>query len=159
MIKKLTIAFVMLLLAITASAELLTPVKWTSEVKMSDEANGEMIFTATIEDGWHMYAMNLPSGGPTPLSVTWDATEGITLDGELTPEVAPHEQVDMVFHMKLGCWSSGGTLKQKFTVNKPTYNIEGYLNYMVCNDVTCQSPTKEPFHFKGVATAATPIWS
>lgn len=159
MIKKLTIAFVMLLLAITASAELLTPVKWTSEVKMSDEANGEMIFTATIEDGWHMYAMNLPSGGPTPLSVTWEATEGITLDGELTPEVAPHEQVDMVFHMKLGWWSSGVTLKQKFTVNKPTYNIEGYLKYMVCNDVTCQSPAKEPFHFKGVAKAATPIFA
>ena len=151
------LALCVLMCAMSASAEILTPVKWKSEVKMNDANSGVMIFSATIDDGWHMYAMNLPKGGPEPLSINWETTDGVTLAGELTPSVAPHEQVDMVFHMKLGWWSTDVTFTQNFTVDKPAYKIEGYLKYMVCNDVTCQAPTKEPFSFAGKEAAEVPV--
>ena len=140
--------------AVALSAEILTPVKWTSEVNMTDDTHGVMTFTATIDNGWHMYSMNLPKGGPEPLSINVENCDGVTLDGALTPSAAPHEQVDNVFHMKLGWWTKGVTLTQAFTATKTDYTIEGYLKYMVCNDVTCQAPTKEQFTFKGTAKAA-----
>lgn len=154
MIRRFFALLTLAVCAVALHAEILTPVKWTSEVKMTDDSHGVMTFTATIDDGWHMYSTNLPKGGPQPLSITLDTAEGVTLDGELTPSKVPHEQVDNVFHMKLGWWTDAVTLTQAFTATKPDYNIEGYLTYMVCNDVTCQAPTKEQFIFKGTAQAA-----
>ncbi len=142
--------------AVALHAEILTPAKWTSEVEMTDDTHGVMTFTASIDDGWHLYSTNLPKGGPEPLSLNIEAADGVTLDGELTPSKAPHEQVDNVFHMKLGWWTEGVTLTQAFTVTKPDYVIEGFLKYMLCNDVTCQAPTKEHFSFKGKTQAAAP---
>ena len=154
MIRRFFALLTLAVCAVALHAEILTPVKWTSEVKMTDDSHGVMTFTATIDDGWHMYSTNLPKGGPQPLSITLDTADGVTLDGELTPSKAPHEQVDNVFHMKLGWWTDAVTITQAFTATKPDYNIEGYLTYMVCNDVTCQAPTKEQFIFKGTAQAA-----
>lgn len=154
MIRRFFALLTLAVCAVALHAEILTPVKWTSEVKMTDDSHGVMTFTATIDDGWHMYSTNLPKGGPQPLSITLDTADGVTLDGELTPSKAPHEQVDNVFHMKLGWWTDAVTLTQAFTATKPDYKIEGYLTYMVCNDVTCQAPTKEQFIFKGTAQAA-----
>ena len=154
MIRRFCALLTLAVCAVALHAEILTPVKWTSEVKMTDDSHGVMTFTATIDDGWHMYSTNLPKGGPQPLSITLDTADGVTLDGELTPSKAPHEQVDNVFHMKLGWWTDAVTITQAFTATKPDYNIEGYLTYMVCNDVTCQAPTKEQFIFKGTAQAA-----
>lgn len=155
MIRRFFALLTLAVCAVALHAEILTPVKWKSEVKMTDDSHGVMTFTATIDDGWHMYSTNLPKGGPQPLSITLDTADGVTLDGELTPSKAPHEQVDNVFHMKLGWWTDAVTITQAFTATKPDYNIEGYLTYMVCNDVTCQAPTKEQFIFKGTAQAAT----
>ena len=154
MIRRFFALLTLAVCAVALHAEILTPVKWTSEVKMTDDSHGVMTFTATIDDGWHMYSTNLPKGGPQPLSITLDTADGVTLDGELTPSKAPHEQVDNVFHMKLGWWTDAVTITQAFTAAKPDYYIEGYLTYMVCNDVTCQAPTKEQFIFKGTAQAA-----
>ena len=154
MIRRFFALLTLAVCAVALHAEILTPVKWTSEVKMTDDSHGVMTFTATIDDGWHMYSTNLPKGGPQPLSITLDTADGVTLDGELTPSKAPHEQVDNVFHMKLGWWTDAVTLTQAFTATKPDYKIEGYLTYMVCNDVTCQAPTKEQFIFNGTAQAA-----
>ena len=154
MIRRFFALLTLAVCVVALHAEILTPVKWTSEVKMTDDSHGVMTFTATIDDGWHMYSTNLPKGGPQPLSITLDTADGVTLDGELTPSKAPHEQVDNVFHMKLGWWTDAVTITQAFTATKPDYNIEGYLTYMVCNDVTCQAPTKEQFIFKGTAQAA-----
>ena len=154
MIRRFFALLTLAVCAVALHAEILTPVKWKSEVKMTDDSHGVMTFTATIDDGWHMYSTNLPKGGPQPLSITLDTADGVTLDGELTPSKAPHEQVDNVFHMKLGWWTDAVTITQAFTATKPDYNIEGYLTYMVCNDVTCQAPTKEQFIFKGTAHAA-----
>ena len=154
MIRRFFALLTLAVCAVALHAEILTPVKWTSEVKMTDDSHGVMTFTATIDDGWHMYSTNLPKGGPQPLSITLDTADGVTLDGELTPSKAPHEQVDNVFHMKLGWWTDAVTITQAFTATKPDYKIEGYLTYMVCNDVTCQAPTKEQFIFNGTAQAA-----
>lgn len=149
MIKKLGIVLSLVIVGVlSAYAEVLQPVKWESSIKMTDSTNGVMTFTATIDDGWHMYSMNLPKDGPVSLSINWDKLDGVKLAGNPTPSRAPHEQVDMVFNMKLGWWTKGVTITQNFTVtNGSAYNIEGHLRYMVCNDATCQAPENEPFSF------------
>ena len=98
--------------------------------------------------------MDLPENGPVPLSFTWEKLQGVKLKGKPTPNVAAHHQMDEVFSMELSWWSGTVTLKQAFVVTEPNYAIEGYLEYMACNDKNCLAPSSESFNFKGTANIA-----
>lgn len=153
MVKRIA-AFIMLLATSVAclNAEIINPVKWDKSIKMTSDKSGVITFSATISDGWHIYSMNLPKDGPVPLSVKWDNLSGVKLVGDLTPSRPPHEEVDMVLHLKLGWWTKDISLTQNFTLTSSSYNIDGSIKYMVCNNATCQPPTTEPFSFKNIAT-------
>ena len=51
--------------------------------------------------------------------------------------------------MTLRSWEDNVTITQKFKVVDMAsgYDIEGYINYMLCNDATCQAPSNETFRF------------
>ncbi|MBO4944917.1 MAG: thioredoxin family protein [Muribaculaceae bacterium] len=132
-------------------AQIATPVTWKTSVTVDKSGNGTMKFAASIEDGWHMYALSLPEGGPNPTTVVYDQLTGVELVGELTSDIPAKEQVDPVFSLKLGWWNAPGvTLIQNFKVTDKSgaYLIEGVVRYQGCNDQSCIPPTSEPFEFK-----------
>lgn len=141
-------------------AQIATPVTWKTSVTVDQSGNGTMKFAASIEEGWHMYALSLPEGGPNPTTVVYDQLTGVELVGDLTSDIPAKEQVDPVFSLKLGWWEAPGvTLIQKFKVTDKSgaYLIEGVVRYQGCNDQSCIPPTSEPFEFKNgevVAEAA-----
>ena len=149
--KKLFLLIAFFTVSIIAQAQILTPVKWTKSVKMTDDRNGVITFTATIDNGWHMYSNDSPADGPTPLSVNWKNTKGVKLVGGLTPSKAPTTIDDEAFMMKVRQWEGKVTLTQKFTVTEDKYNIDGDLQFMSCNDQTCTPPATESFSFTGKA--------
>lgn len=141
-------------------AQILKPVTWSSSVEMNDERNGRLIFKANIDEGWHLYGIDLPEGGPNPTTFTFDKVEGMTLNGDITPSRKPHEQVDMVFHLKLNWWEDKVDFYQDFTLNEPNgaYLVEASVRFQGCNDGSCIPPSTESFDFKGgnVASENTP---
>lgn len=149
--KNLFLLIAFFTVSIIAQAQILTPVKWTKSVKMTDDRNGVITFTATIDNGWHMYSNDSPADGPTPLSVNWKNTKGVKLVGRLTPSKAPTTIDDEAFMMKVRQWEGKVTLTQKFTVTEDKYNIDGDLQFMSCNDQTCTPPATESFSFTGKA--------
>lgn len=151
--KNLFLLIAFFTVSIIAQAQILTPVKWTKSVKMTDDRNGVITFTATIDNGWHMYSNDSPADGPTPLSVNWKNTKGVKLVGRLTPSKAPTTIDDEAFMMKVRQWEGKVTLTQKFTVTEDKYNIDGDLQFMSCNDQTCTPPATESFSFTGKAGA------
>ena len=155
MTKKLVFLFFISLLGIFSSvAQIVYPVNWEKSIKTTSETSGEIIFTATIDDGWHMYGLELPAeSGIQATTVEWNTLEGVKLVGELTPSRPAHEAFDAVMDMKLSWWEKDITLTQKFDITDKSYKIIGNIKYMVCNDKTCQAPTKEAFEFiKGAIT-------
>lgn len=132
-------------------AQILKPVTWSSSVEMNDERNGRLIFKASIDEGWHLYGIDLPDGGPNPTTFTFDKVEGMTLNGDITPSRKPHEQVDMVFHLKLNWWEDKVDFYQNFTLNEPNgaYLVEASVRFQGCNDGSCIPPSTETFDFKG----------
>ena len=155
MTKKLVFLFFISLLGIFSSvAQIVNPVNWEKSIKTTSETSGEIIFTATIDDGWHMYGLELPAeSGIQATTVEWNTLEGVKLVGELTPSLPAHEAFDAVMDMKLSWWEKDITLTQKFDITDKSYKIIGNIKYMVCNDKTCQAPTKEAFEFiKGAIT-------
>ncbi len=151
MTRKINVTLLFLLFAtVTAVAQILTPVKWQNAVKMTDDKNGVVTMTATIQNGWHLYTSNIPDGGPTPLKITWK-NKGVKLVGSYKASKAPHSENDPMFDMVLSWWAGSVTLTQKFTVTEPTYEINGEIEFGTCSDEQCLPPTTEAFSFKGTA--------
>ena len=154
--KSLLLSIVSLFLCIGIQAQILEPVKW----KVSLQGEGqekEIVFHAFIEDGWHLYATDIPQGGPIPTSVSFDELSQVSLKGEITPTQRPHEEYSPLFDMKLGWYDSKIDFKQAVTIDDPdNFKITGYITYQACNDVTCLPPTKYEFSFGESQTEAAP---
>ena len=133
-----------------------TPITWDNSFEMVSDTEAVASFTATIDNGWHLYSTQLPDGRPSPTVVVWDKISGLEPTGDLTSDHAPIEKVDEMFELTLSWWEQKVTLTQHFKVTDPsTVHLEGYVEYSSCNDETCIPPTKEPFTFSGNASAAT----
>lgn len=143
-----TLLLLTLLLSVSFAAfsQILNPIKWDTSIDMTSPTEGVVKFKATIEDGWHLYGLTIPEGGPVATSVDFSSTNGVEFVGPLRPSVVPKEVVDMVFNLKLSWWERGVTLSRKFKVTDPKrFVIGGVIRYMGCNDESCLPPQKEEF--------------
>ncbi len=130
----------------SAFGQMLNPIKWTVESAIGSDGEGSITFKASIESGWHLYALDLPDGGPRPTVFKFDTIEGAELIGDIQPSVEPTETVDMVFHLKLGWWDKDVNFVQRFkTTGNSGYKIAGTISFQGCNDESCIPPSKEPF--------------
>lgn len=153
MINKIRILILAILAMVSQSvaSQIHTPVKWTSELKFVNDNEAVVNMTATIDDGWHVYGLDIPKGGPVATSASWNL-KGAELDGALVAATPVHEEIDMVFHLKLSWWEKKFVLTQKVRItDKDAYDIGCVVEYMVCNSKkrTCLPPQKEQFNFVG----------
>lgn len=126
-------------------------------VKQSLDVKGNeatLTFTATIDNGWHMYSTDLPDGGPTAANINFDALKGAEAIGKLTPGSGEIEMFDPMFEMQVRYFEKTATFTQKFKITEPEYQITGYLQYGACNDESCLPPTNFEFDLKGTADIA-----
>ena len=148
-----------LLFSLTAMAQQ-NPVHFSVQQKQVSPTEVEVIFTAKIDQGWHVYSTNLPADGPTSASLHVDKAEGVTPVGKLTTRGKELNVYDKTFEMKLRYFENSVGFVQRYKITAKTYSIKGYLEYGACNDEMCLPPTQVEFNFKGngpvSAPAATP---
>ena len=144
-----------LLFSLTAMAQQ-NPVHFSVQQKQVSPTEVEVIFTAKIDQGWHVYSTNLPADGPTSASLHVDKAEGITPVGKLTPRGKELNVYDKTFEMKLRYFENSVGFVQRYKITAKTYSIKGYLEYGACNDEMCLPPTQVEFNFKGNGPASAP---
>ena len=137
------------IIGICSFAQIHEPVKFKTEIKKLSTTQAEIIFTGTIEPGWHVYSTDLPSGGPISATFNVDKMEGATLDGKLKPIGKEIENFDKIFEMNLRYFGGTAKFSQKLKLNAPSFHVAGYLEYGACNDESCLPPTEVPFSFSG----------
>ena len=145
------IIFLLLTLLVWISngyAQILEPVSFKTEIKNLSAQDAEIIFTATIDAGWHVYSTELDDG---PISATFNVekSEGVELVGKLTPRGNEIEKFDNIFEMQVRYFEKSGQFVQKIKFTGDDYTLEGYMEYGACNDETCLPPTEVPFKFAG----------
>ncbi len=152
MTRRLTLTMLAVFAAVlSAVAQIMTPVKWTGDMKMTGDDKGEIILTAAIDAGWHLYSWDFAAGeGPQLLDITFDL-DGAKLDGKLVPSAPAHKEMDEIFEMELSWWTSSVTIRQKFTATAPEFKIDANIRYGACNDQNCIPPSKDNFSFTGKA--------
>ena len=142
---------------LVAGAQIVSPIVWNVSSSMTTDTEGEIVFSASIEDGWHLYGLHLPEGGPKATSIVFDKLEGLTLVGEITTSAAPIEKVDMVFHLNLNWWDKDVNFVQKFKVEgKKGYSASGVITFQGCNDGSCIPPSREPFDVSSPGYVSSP---
>lgn len=145
---------------LSASAQIVNPVKWTSKIEMTSADEGIAVFSATIAPHWHIYGLNLPDGGPRPTTFDFTDVNGVTLLGDIAPSAAPVTEHDATFNLDLSWWENKVSFTQKFKVNEGSkgFIIKGNIIFQACSvvDGTCIPPTKEPFDLQhGEAPASS----
>lgn len=148
------IILLLTLLSIQVSAQIYDPIKWSISENKIDDKNLEIIFKASIEEGWHLYSNTMPQGGPLPTEVTYKTLKGVKPNGELTADRAAIEEYEELFMMVLPMFENEVTFKQRFELLSPHYTIEGELKFMGCNNKTCLTPEIEDFSFASQALVA-----
>lgn len=144
-----------LLFSLTAMAQQ-NPVHFSVQQKQVSPTEVEIIFTAKIDQGWHVYSTNLPADGPTSASLHVDKAEGVTPVGKLTTRGKELNVYDKTFEMKLRYFENSVGFVQRYKITAKTYSIKGYLEYGACNDEMCLPPTQVEFNFKGNGPASAP---
>ena len=140
--KRILSAVSMLIMVFMVHAQMMEPVKFTSTLKTNNTAEGEIVFSGTIDNGWHVYSTNLGNDGPIEATFHVNKLEGAELVGPLTPRGKEISEYDNMFGMKLRYFEKNVQFVQKVKFTKPQYNIDAYLEYGACNDEMCMPPTE-----------------
>ena len=152
--KKLLFPFVLLLFAVAMQAQIQDPVKFNSELKILAADEAEVVFTAAIDKGWHVYSTDLGDGGPISATFNVEKISGAEVVGKLKPVGKEISTFDKLFEMKVRYFENTAQFVQKLKLTGGAYQIEGYLEYGACNDENCLPPTQVPFKFSGKAEGA-----
>ena len=150
--RKLCSFLLLMFVVLAAHAQIQDPVKFKTELKALSDTEGEIIFTAAIDPGWHVYSTNLGDGGPISATFNVDKKNGLELVGKLKPVGNEISTFDKLFQMKVRYFESTAQFVQKIKFIAGTYTIEGYLEYGACDDESCLPPTQVPFNLSGKTT-------
>ena len=142
---------------LSAMAQIQDPVQFKSEWQSLSETEAQIVFTADIDAGWHVYSTDLGEGGPISATFNTDKMEGLELDGKLMPQGKEVESFDKLFEMKVRYFENKATFVQKLKITGETYYIEGYLEYGACNNENCLPPTAVPFTYSGKGNVGTKV--
>ena len=148
------ISFLLLSFVVYAlQAQIKDPVKFKTELTALSDTEAEVVFTATMDKGWHVYSTDLGDGGPISATFNVDNKSGVELVGKLKPVGKEVATFDKLFEMKVRYFENTAKFVQKVKFTGGAYAIEGYLEYGACDDESCLPPTQVPFKFSGVAKA------
>jgi len=137
--KKLLVLITALLAAKAASAQIESHVTWAYAAKKISATEAVVFLKATIDQGWHIYSLNVKDGGPIKTSFTFTPSKTYRLVGKTT-EPSPITKYDKNFGMNLTFFENSAIFQQKVKLKGRTANVKGTLEYMTCNDQKCLPP-------------------
>ena len=151
--KKVMMTLWTLMVVLGMHAQMVDPVHFTSELKMGEGTEAEIIFHATIDNGWHVYSTEIGEDGPIEATFNVEKMEGAELVGKLTPVGKVIKKMDKLFNMELKYFEKEATFVQKIRFTKPQYDIDCYLEYGACSDASCLPPSEIALKQKGKSPA------
>ena len=139
--KRLTAISFLLMVFFAVQAQMQDPVHVRSELKKISDTEAELLFSATIDAGWHIYSTGLADDGPISATFHADKMEGAKTVGSLKARGKEQKVFDKVFEMEVRYFEQAVTFVQKIQFTQPQYNIECYVEYGACNDRMCMPPS------------------
>jgi thiol:disulfide interchange protein len=146
--------FAILLLACgLASAQILEPVAWSTSVRMLEGGRLELVASAKIDAGWHVYSQFIGSDGPIPTTFMTPDSKDLVVQRPVR-EPKPITEFDKNFGMELAYFSK----KVDFVIdakrkNQSAFTYTAEVDFMVCDDARCLPPELVSLTFKVPASS------
>lgn len=140
-----TLTLIFTLITLSLFSQIYNPVSWEfSQSKISD-SEIELQFKANIEKGWHLYSQDIPESPPaTAFTFIINGDTSI----KVLEESESIQQYDPNFDMILKYFSNEAIFKHNIKIQEgENFKIEGYVDFMVCDDAQCLPPDYVEFSF------------
>ncbi len=146
--KKSILTLLGIIIAFGLWAQQLDPVKWTYKVNETSATEAELVFTAKLDAGWHLYSQYTSPDGPLAISFTFNPSSDYQLVGKVS-EPKPHEEMDDIFGCIVKSFSGTVVFRQKVKrLSDKDFTVSGIFSYQLCNDGSCIAPEDRDFSFK-----------
>ena len=131
-----------------AIAQITEPVSWTVKSKKVSENEAELIFTARIDAGWHLYNQDPLKDGPMPLVFSFEKSASYERIGKVVEKTKPIKAFDEMFELNVKYFANEATFIQKVKIlsGKP-FTISGTIEGQGCNEGSCV-PIESDFSVK-----------
>ena len=134
-------------LAWASMAQIMDPVKWSFQVKDLNGSESELIFTAQLDEGWHLYSQHTDPMGPIGISFEFTPSKDYALKGKVS-EPKPHEEFDKDFNCTVRSFSGRVVFRQKIErLSQKDFKVKGTYSYQLCNNGSCIAPDDRDFTF------------
>jgi hypothetical protein len=142
--KKLMIFAAGLLLSLSARSQILKPVKWSYAAKKTSATTATVFIKATIQEGWHVYGLTVPEGGPIKTTFTFTPSNSFSTTGAI---IAPKPTVkfEKTFNMNVNFFEKEVIFQQKVKLKGAEAEVKGTVEFMVCSDRQCLPPETTAF--------------
>ena len=143
----------MLLACGLASAQILEPVSWSTSVRTLEGGRLELVASAKIDAGWHVYSQFIGSDGPIPTTFMTPDSKDLVVQRPVREPKAITE-FDKNFGMELAYFSK----KVDFVIdakrkNEMAFTYTAEVDFMVCDDARCLPPELVSLTFKVPASS------
>jgi thiol:disulfide interchange protein DsbD len=142
-----------------AQSQVLQPVKWKFETKQISDTEYELLFKASIEKNWHLYAQWLPEGNfSLPTQFIFETTADVELIDTVTSLSTVHEAYEELAGAMSRYYDTEAVFSQKIKITGANPQVKGIIDYMTCDDEQCIKLDEEfEFHLNSSATIRAEI--
>ncbi|SCX93809.1 Thiol:disulfide interchange protein DsbD [Nonlabens sp. Hel1_33_55] len=132
-----------------SSAQILDPASWSVKVNDLGDDTYELVSTAQLEPGWHIYSQFSVGAGNIPTEFRfYEADNRFQLDGP-NQETGTYKEYTEVFGADVYQFKDFAIFKQKVRLlNKDVDYILAEAIYQACDDEKCLPPSPEVLVFK-----------
>jgi thiol:disulfide interchange protein DsbD len=146
--KKIVSLFILAFVFSFANAQILDPVDFSTSTEKISDTDYYLVVTATIDEGWHLYAQYIPEDGPIPTTITLENNSNdFQLIGKPLEDKG-HTSFDKIFEMNIKYFENTATFKQRIRLlTNDKININGEVEFMACDDGQCTPPSFKDLNF------------
>lgn len=135
MFRNLLLSLIVLVSA-PAVSQVLQPAKLVASLSKSDIKVGDeidVVFRATIEDGWYIYTLGFdPECGPNPMEINLTKNSGFELVGKIRA-IDDHQKHDEIFDCDVRIFEKKGEFRQTIKILSTSVKIKGDYEGQVCS--------------------------
>jgi thiol:disulfide interchange protein len=158
----LTRSVLCLAFAAAANAQKLDPIQWALTADSSRAPAGSSVtlhLKATFQEGWHLYSLTTPKGGPIP--TTAELTENLAIAGSKLYQPPPVRKFDPNFSLDTETFETAVDLPLVVEIKKDAkpgpVELTANVRYQACNDRQCLPPRKKTAVYQVSVDGLAPV--
>ena len=159
----LSLAFGLLAALAATYGQKLDPIQWTLTSNVAKAPAGSTVplhLKATFQEGWHLYSLTTPAGGPIPTTAA--LADNPAVKGSKLYQPPPNRQLDKNFNLDTETFEKEVDLPLTAELApdaKGSVELVANVRYQACNDRQCLPPRKKTASFTVMVdpSAAAPV--